>query len=352
MKTSESVFGTLPDGRRVALFTVESASGMSFSAMSYGCTLTALRAPDRRGAVDSVILGFPTLDEYVTRPMCSGTVVGRFANRISRGRFTLDGREFTLACNEVRGEGPGAVRTHIHGGVRGFDKVLWDARPCTHWDAEGVRFTYRSRDGEEGYPGNLSVAVTYTLNEAGELALEYEARTDAPTPVNLTNHAYWNLRGAGSGPMLDQEAVFFSSYYLPTDAAAISTGEIRSVRGTPFDFTVEKPIGRDISGVGDGYDNCFVIARPEGGLGPACRIRDPVSGRVMDVRSTMPGFHFYTGNYLDGRTGAEGKPYGKHGAFCIETEHFPDCVNIGHFPSCILRPGQTYHHLTIYRLSV
>jgi len=337
MTASESPYGTTTEGRRIALFTVENARGMSFRAISRGATLTAVIVPDRTGRKESVVLGCDSLAEYEKNTEFLGCIVGRFANRIAGGRFTLDGVEHSLARND------GA--NHIHGGIRGFDKAAWNGRLFRRRNAAGIRWSYTSRDGEEGYPGNLRVTSEYALTEENELSFEYWAVTDAPTPVNLTNHSYWNLAGVGSGTALAHEIAFACPFYLPVDDALMPTGEVLKTAGTPFDFSVPKAIGRDIARVPGGYDHCLVLGKPPGVRGHACTARDPSSGRTMEVFTTEPGLQFYTGNFLDG------KPFPKHGAFCLETQHFPDSVNRGHFPPCILRPGQTYHHLTVHRFS-
>jgi len=337
MKIEETRFGTTPDGRAVRRFTLVGAGGMRVSAISWGATLTEVAVPDRTGKTANVTLGYGSLEEYRDGKSFFGCLVGRFANRISGGRFLLDGAAYELARND------GA--NHLHGGLRGFDKALWDAKPFRRGDSVGIRWTLTSRGGEEGYPGRLHVTAEYALSEGNELSFEYWAITDRPTPVNLTNHSYWNLAGSGVGTVLDHEASFRCPFYLPSDAALTPTGEVRSVAGTPFDFSKAKPIGRDIASVAGGYDHCMVIGKPADVLGPAATVRDPAGGRVMEVWTTAPGIQFYTGNFLDG------KPFPKHGGFCLETQHFPDCVNIGHFPSCILRPGRTYHQRTVHKFS-
>jgi aldose 1-epimerase len=344
----------MPDGRKVIQFTVENSRGASFSAIAYGATLTAVNVPDRRGSFENVILFLDTLEEYRQKSPFFGALVGRFANRITKGKFVLDGMGYNLACNDVFGAGPNAVSNHLHGGNVGYDKVLWNAKPFSKKDAAGVRWTYTSRDGEEGFPGTLKIAATYTLTESNELSFEYWATTDKPTPVNLTNHAYWNLAGAGagSGTVLEQELTFSCYFYLPVDNSLLPTGEIRSVKGTPFDFTTAKQIGRDIGKVQGGYDHCLILKQAGSGFDLVCKARDPQSGRAMECWTTKPSVQFYTGGFLDGSLSAKGRQYPRWSAFTLETEFFPDCVNISHFPSCILRPGQTYHHLTTHRFSV
>jgi aldose 1-epimerase len=341
MTIESGEFGRLSDGRRVTRFTVSNAAGMSVSMIDYGCTLTRVDVPDREGRPVNVILSFDGLEGYLGRPMFCGAVVGRFANRIAGGTFTLEGREHRLACN--------SNGNHLHGGTAGFDKVLWKARALRGKSTAGVRFDYTSRDGEEGYPGTLKVAVVYSLTEDGELSLEYRAVADRPTPVNLTNHAYWNL--AGEGLVGDHVLSSPSRFFLPVDAALIPTGEVAAVKGTPLDFTTPKPIGRDITRIAGGYDHCMIVDRKEEGLALACRAQDLRSGRSMEVWTTLPAFQLYSGNFLDGRKGAGGRVFAKHAAFCIEPEFFPNCVNVPHFPSCILRPGLAWHHLTVHRFA-
>jgi len=353
MKTSKAQFGTMPDGRRVDVFTVENSRGMSFSAMTYGATLTAVKVPDRKGSIENVILWLSSLDEYRTKSPFFGALVGRFANRITRGKFTLAGKEYSLACNDVYGAGSDAVANHLHGGNVGFDKVLWSAKPFTRKDAAGIRWTYTSRDGEEGFPGTLKVTAEYTLTESNELSFEYRAVTDKPTPVNLTNHSYWNLAGAGAGDgtVLAQELQFNCPFYIPVDKSLMPTGEVLSVKGTAFDFTQPKPIGRDNPKAQGGYDHCLVVKQGGSGFDLVCRARDPQSGRTMECWTTKPAVQLYTGGFLDGSLGAGGRKYPLWGAYTLETEFFPDCVNVSHFPSCILRPGQEYHHLTTHKFS-
>jgi len=352
MKTFESFFATLPNGKKVTQFRIENSKGLSIKAITYGGTLTEVNVPDRSGKLDSVILGYDKLEDYLERSPFYGALVGRFANRIARGKFTLDGKEYSLACNDTFGAGPDAVANHLHGGKVGYDKVLWNGRLFRTKDAAGIRWSYLSRDGEEGYPGNLRITATYTLTEDGELTFEYWATTDKPTPVNLTQHAYWNLAGAGSGAVHDQELMFNCPFYLPVDGYLMPTGEVLSVKGSPFDFTNAKPIGRDLAKVKGGYDHCLIVKQAGSGFDLLCKCHDPKTGRRMEVWTNQPSVQFYGGNFMDNDHGARGRIYPKYGAFTLETELFPDAVNFGHFPSCILRPGQKYHHRTTHRFFV
>jgi aldose 1-epimerase len=332
MRVIQTNMGTASAGRKVAGVTISNTRGMSFSAISYGATITKVMVPDKRGAAANVVLGYETVQEYERGTAYLGCMVGRFANRIGGARFVLGGKEYPLVKNE------GA--NHLHGGTRGFDKVVWSAKVIRRRGAAGVRYTYVSRNGEEGYPGRLKVTVDYVLTEDNKLSFEYWAVTDAPTPINLTNHTYWNL--AGSGTVLGQELMFGCPFYVPTDAALIPTGEISRTAGTPLDFSTPKAIGRDIAAVGLGYDHCLVLGKRSDALGHACTARDPVSGRTLELWTTQPAVQLYTGNHLDGR------PFPRHGAFCLETQHFPDSANQGWFPSCILVPDQVFHQLTVH----
>lgn len=338
MKATESRFATAPDGGAVTLFVLENQKGVRVSAMSNGATLLGVEVPHRGGSLVNLVLSHGTLEEYLKDTEFLGCIVGRYANRISRGMFTLDGKRYTLACND----GP----NHMHGGVRGFDKVAWKGRTFRKREVAGVHFSYTSRGGEEGYPGTLAVTAEYTLTEKNEISFEYWATCDAATPVNITNHSYWNLAGAGSGTVLAHEIFFNCPFYLPGTDELIPTGEVRSTAGTPFDFSVPKAIGRDIDAVPGGYDHCLVIDKPSGALGLVCTARDPVSGRGMRVFTTKPGVQFYTGNFL------HGERHPRYAGFCVETQHFPDAPNRGHFPSTILRPGETYHAKTVHELTL
>jgi aldose 1-epimerase len=332
------------DGKPVELYTLTNAKGMKAQIMTYGATLTGLWVPDRDGKLADVVLGFDDLQGYLKGHPFFGSTVGRVANRIAKGKFTLDGREYKLFVNN----GPNT----LHGGKKGFDKVIWTAAPVK---GNAVKFTYKSSDGEEGYPGNLTASVTYTLTDDNELRLDYEATADKATPVNLTNHSYFNLAGQGSGTILGHELTLEADKYTPPDDTLIPTGEIKAVKGTPLDFTTPHTIGERIDQLKDktgGYDHNFVLNGGGKKLAPAARVREPKSGRVMEVLTTEPGVQLYTGNFLDGKLqGKGGAAYPKHGALCLETQHFPDSVNHANFPSTILRPGATFRSTTVYKFS-
>jgi aldose 1-epimerase len=343
MNLQTKPFGKLADNAEVTLFILTNANGVRASLMNYGATLVALEAPDRNGKLTDVTLGFDTLEGYVKfNSPYFGCIVGRCANRIAGGRFHLDGKEYRLATN--------AGNAHLHGGQRGFDKAFWRAEP----KLPSVKFTYLSPDGEEGYPGNLAVTVTYTLTENNELQIEYTATTDKPAPVNLTNHTYFNL--AGSGTILGHELLIASTQYLPVNDALLPTGEIHPVKGTPMDFTTSTSIGQRIHQLkGDpiGYDHTYVLENDGGKTKLAARVLEPLSGRVLEVYTTEPGVQLYTGNFLDGAiSGKGGRAYQQHTGFCLETQHFPDSVNQPTFPSVILKPGRQYRQKTTYRLGV
>jgi aldose 1-epimerase len=337
MELKKELFGKTAEGQRVERFLLSNGTGLSVSVISLGCILTSVLAPDRNGEPGEVTLGFDRLEPYLAGHPYFGAVVGRFANRIAGGRFALEGRRYTLACNE------GGIN-HLHGGVSGFDKKVWEPRELSGRGFAGVELHRVSPDGEEGYPGNLDITVRYTLDENDELAIEYEARSDHPTPINLTNHAYWNLAGAGSGTIMQHELTLSCSRFLPVDERLIPTGQLRSVAGTPMDFREGKPIGRDFRRMKGGYDHCLVIDR-----NPCARLYDPSSGRGLELSTTQPGVQLYTGNFLNDVRGAGGKLFRKHGALCLETEAFPDAPNHPEFPSAILRPGELYRHRTSHR---
>ncbi len=333
-RTEEREFGTMPDGTAVKQITLRNTKGMLVRVISYGAILTELEVPDRNDFRTNVVLGVETLEPYLKGFNAPAAIIGRVANRIAKARFTLDGVEYRLAPNN----GP----NHIHGGRVGFARVVWQAQALPPGEHEAAaQFTYISRDGEEGYPGRLTVKVTYTLTDANELRLDYEATTDRPTPINLTSHAYFNL--AGFGDVLDHELWLNANGYTPTDDALIPTGEIASVKGTPLDFTTPTRIGARIAQLKpqpNGYDHNYVINHGGTSLVLAARVAERTSGRVMEVRTTQPGVQLYTGNHL------------KHAAFCLETQHYPDSVNQPSFPSTILRRGETFRSTTVFAFSV
>jgi aldose 1-epimerase len=343
-------FDKTPDGSDVDIYTLNSKGGAEARITNYGGILVSLKVPDRGGRLADVVLGFESLEGYHrTGSSYLGALIGRYGNRIAKGRFTLNGVEYKLATNN----GP----NHLHGGVRGFDKVVWTARPLKARNGSALELTYVSADGEEGYPGTLSVRVVYTLTDANELKIDYSATTDRDTVVNLTNHSYFNLAGEGSGDILGHLLTIYADRFLPTDATSIPTGELRPVRGTPFDFTKPTSIGARVEADDEqlkwakGYDHTFVIRGRAGTLRRAARVEEPKTGRVMEVWTTEPGVQFYTGNYLDGAAGKSGKPYGVRTGFCLETQHYPDSPNKPDFPSTVLRKGGGYRTTTVYKFA-
>lgn len=346
--TKRESFGKTKEGESVEIYTLTNRGGAEAKIMTYGGTLVSLKVPDRRGRFDDVVLGFDNLAGYEQSPSTYfGALVGRYANRIAKGRFTLNGVEYKLATNN--GE------NHLHGGVRGFDKVVWKARPLKVAGGQALELTYRSKDGEEGYPGNLSVRVVYMLTDRNELKIVYSATTDRDTVVNLTHHSYFNL--AGAGDILSHRLWIDADRFTPTDAGAIPTGELRAVRGTPFDFTRPTAIGARIEGpdeqlrLGHGYDHNFVLNGRAGVLRRAAEVYEPSTGRVMQVRTTEPGLQLYTGNFLDGEAGKGGKTYGRRDGFCLETQHYPDSPNRPEFPTTMLRKDGRYVTTTVYKFS-
>lgn len=347
-------FGKLADGRPVTLYTLTGSRGLVVEVMDYGASIVSILAPDRTGKIGDVALGFSTLKGYLEKPAFFGAVVGRVANRTADARFTLNGKTYALAANNS----PGGMPCSLHGGNVGFDKVLWQAEPCEIAGQPAVRLRYLSKDGEEGYPGNLSVQVVYSMTEDNGLRIDYEATTDASTPVNLGNHAYFNLRGEGNGNIMDHELTLNASRYTPVNKGLIPTGEINPVRGTPFDFTTPRRIGERIDDndeqlkLGGGYDHNFSIDRKGAALELAVTLYEPTSGRVLEMLTTEPGLQFYSGNFLDGaRVGKSGEPYRYRCAVVLEPQHYPDSINQPKFPSIVLRPGATYKSSTVYRFS-
>lgn len=343
MSVGKTVFGTLPDGSAVDLYTLADGKGLTVRLMTYGATLVSLEWPDRDGALADCVLGHDALDGYLKASPYFGATVGRYGNRIARGRFTLDGNTHTLAANNGQ--------NHLHGGVRGFDKILWKGEPVQDSSGVGVRFTTLSPDGDEGYPGNLDVAVTYVLTAGGELIISYEAKTDKPTVVNLTHHSYFNLTG-GRRDVLGHALELAADRYTPVDAELIPTGLLAPVEDTPMDFRASASIGSRIAAVPGGYDHNYVLNSEGKTLASAARVFEPESGRVMEIRTVEPGLQFYSGNFLDGSiAGKAGRVYGKHWGFCLETQHFPDSPNRPEFPSTVLRPGETYRTMTVFKFS-
>jgi aldose 1-epimerase len=343
-----SAFGKTADGTPVDLYVLTNAAGMKAKIITLGGIVTELLVPDRDGKLGDVVLGFDNLDGYLAGHPYFGAIVGRVANRIAKGKFKLDGKEYALAVNN----GPNA----LHGGLKGFDKVVWKAEPVEHADGPGLKLSYRSPAGDEGYPGNLDVTVTYTLTNRNELKIDYTATTDQATPVNLSNHSYFNLAGPASGTILDHELMLGAAQYTPVDDTLIPTGEIKPVTGTALDFTKPTAIGARIdqlSGDPGGYDHNFALhKRGARTLTLAARVTEPKTGRILEMFTSEPGVQFYTGNFLDGKTKGKGDTvYKKQQGFCLEAQHFPDSVNHPNFPSVILRPGKTYRQTTVYKFS-
>jgi aldose 1-epimerase len=349
-RVEKQPFGTTPEGVAVDAYTLTNKNGASVKIITYGARVVSIQVRDRDGKLGDVVLGFDDQAGYDTDASFQGAIVGRYGNRIALGHFALDGKTYTLATNNNG--------NHLHGGVRGFDKVVWTAKGSVVAGAARLRLTYLSKDQEEGYPGNLTATVTYTLTNSDELKIEYTATTDKATVLNLTNHAYFNLAGAGSGDILKHELKLNARRFTPTNATSIPTGELRSVKGTPFDFTTPTAIGARIDEQyeqlisGNGYDHNFVLSKPAGNLGLAAEVYEPNSGRVLSIFTTEPGVQFYSGNFLSGAIGKQGLNYPRRSAFCLETQHFPDSPNKPKFPTTVLRPGGRYTQTTIYRFSV
>ncbi len=345
----KKVFGTTADGKTADLYTLKNKNGMQVSITNFGATVVSIMAPDKAGKMADVALGYDDLAGYELNKNYLGVLVGRYGNRIAHGKFSIDGTEYTLAKNN--GE------NSLHGGIKGFNKAMWDATDVSKGGEAAVEMKYVSKDGEEGYPGNLSVTVVYTLTNKNELKIDYSATTDKKTVVNLTNHTYFNLAGQGNGDILKQELMINADTFTPVDSGLIPTGELKKVEGTPFDFRKATAIGGRIEAndeqikLGGGYDHNFVLNRkPATGLSLAARVSDPSSGRTMEVWTTEPGVQFYTGNFLDGSfKGKGGIAYQKRTAFCLETQHFPDSPNHPSFPTTLLKPGEKYHTTTVYK---
>jgi len=343
MSVTQSEWPHQVDGRAIQQFVLKNSHGLKVTVISYGAIVTAVETPDRHGKFDNITLAHPTQEGWLTNGPYFGAICGRFANRIAKGKFTIDGHEYSLATNNA----PNA----LHGGLKGFDKKHWTAKAVEKDCAVGVELSLISRDGDEGYPGTLTSVVTYWLTEANELRIDYRATTDKATPVNLTNHCYWNLSGtSGRGTILDHELRLHCDRYLPVDDTLIPTGQLAPVADTPMDFRAAHRIGERIGNVEGGYDHCWVINDGGKKLTPAATVRDAKSGRVMTIATTEPGIQFYTGNFLDGSEASGGFP--KNGAFCLEAEEFPDAPNQPSFPNSILKPGETYAQTTVHTFSV
>lgn len=345
-----AVAQTVEDFDSIQLYTLKNAAGMTVKVTNYGAIITSIVVPDRNGKMSDITLGYNRVEDYINavdRPYF-GAIVGRYGNRIAKGKFSLNGQSYVLAANN--GE------NHLHGGIIGFDKVVWTAKPIGNM---AIELTYRAKDKEEGYPGNVNIQVTYSITDQNELKVDYQATTDKATPINLTQHAYFNLKGEGEGDILGHELMIAADKFTPVDPTLIPTGEVAPVQGTPLDFTSSKPIGRDIASdhqqmkFGGGFDHNFVINRSsptDTSMQLAARVYEPTTGRTLEVTTTEPGMQFYCGNFLDGRLkGKSGKAYVHRGGFCLETQHFPDSPNQPTFPTCILQPGKTFRSTTIFR---
>jgi len=346
-KMRKQSFGKTEDGQQTDLYILTNKNGVEAAITNYGGTVVYLKAPDRDGKFDDVVLGYDNLEGYAGGKAYIGATVGRYANRIAHATFTLDGTTYSLAKND--GD------NHLHGG---FSKRVWTAKDISSSAGQALELTYLSKDGEEGFPGNLSVKVVYTLTDRNELKIDYSATTDKDTVLNLTNHAYFNLAGQGNGDILQQQIMIKADRFTPIDATSIPTGELRSVKGTPFDFTTATAIGARIDQddqqlkLGKGYDHNWVLNNPTpGSLFLAAEAYDPHSGRMVEVLTTEPGIQLYTGNFLDGIHGRDGKVYNRRYAFCLETQHFPDSPNKPNFPSTVLKPGQHFQSTTVYKFS-
>jgi len=345
----KKVFGTTADGKTADLYTLKNKNGMQVSITNFGATVVSIMVPDKAGKAADVALGYDDLAGYELNKNYLGVLVGRYGNRIAHGKFSIDGTEYTLAKNNGDNS--------LHGGIKGFNKAMWEARDVSKGGEAAVEMKYVSKDGEEGYPGNLSVTVVYTLTNKNELKIDYSATTDKKTVVNLTNHTYFNLAGQGNGDILKQELMINADTFTPVDSGLIPTGELKKVDGTPFDFRKPTAIGARIDAndeqikLGGGYDHNFVLNRKGAtGLSIAARVSDPASGRTVEVWTTEPGVQFYTGNFLDGSfKGKGGGAYQKRTAFCLETQHFPDSPNHASFPTTLLKPGEKYHTTTVYK---
>lgn len=347
---TKNIFGITPDGEKVERYTLINENGVEVDIITYGGIITSLKAPDKNGVAEDVVLGYNRFAQYLDKSPYFGSIIGRYGNRIAKGKFSIGDKEYNLALNN--GE------NHLHGGLKGFDKVLWKASVEKGSDFASLKLSYLSKDMEEGFPGNLNVTVTYILTNDNSLKMLYEATTDKKTIVNLTNHAYFNLSADFSQTILDHEVTINADRYLPVDETLIPTGELASVEGTPFDFRKPKAIREDIGKendqltIGGGFDHCWVLNDQNSGVRLGATVYHPATGRVLEVFTDQPGVQFYSGNFLDGTLPAKnGGTYGQRSGFCLETEHYPDSPNKPDFPSVVLSPGETYNSQTVYRFS-
>jgi aldose 1-epimerase len=344
MTIQEESFGKTSDGKLINAYILSDGKGIEAKIINYGAILVSLKTPDRNGNSEDITLGYESVENYEKDTFYLGATIGRYANRIAKGKFTLDSNPFTLAVNDKD--------NHLHGGPKGFHKVVWEAEKLENSNSVGVKLTYLSRDGEEGYPGSLRVSVTYILTQNSELNIDFEAETDKKTLVNLTHHSYFNLTGSVKNNILNHELTLAAEHYTPVNESAIPTGEIKSVLGTDMDFTNSMAVGSRIDNVPGGYDHNYVLNKEDKKLTPAAEVFDPESGRVMEVLTTEPGIQFYSGNFLDGSiTGKEGIKYDQHFALCLEPQHYPDSPNKPDFPSTVLNPGEKYKHITVFKFS-
>ncbi|QDU95321.1 aldose epimerase family protein [Lignipirellula cremea] len=345
MSVESSSYGKTADGSPITLYTCTNENGLVLKMIDYGAIVVSMQTPDRDGKLKNITLGHDSLAGYEMKHPHYGSTIGRYGNRIAKGKFTINGQEYSLAINNGV--------NHLHGGLVAFDRVVWKSEPVETADAVGVKFTRLSKDGEEGYPGNLDVTVVYTLTQNNELRIDYTATTDKPTHLNLTNHNYWNLAGAGAGKILDHQLQVNADQYVPVDDNLIPTGKLADVAGTPLDFREFHRVGERIQQIEAdpiGYDHCYVIQRSQPGMAVAAKVKDPSSGRTMEVSTTQPGIQFYSGNFLNGSEAAHG--HQQYEGFCLETQHYPDTPNQPTFPTTLLKPGETYHQTTVHRFGV
>jgi aldose 1-epimerase len=344
MNIKKEFYGKTKNGESVDLYEISSSKGISVSIITYGGIITSIKMPDKNGHIGEINLGFDSLDRYENDSRYFGAILGRFSNRIANGKFNLDGKKYSLALNDNK-------VSHLHGGVIGYDKIVWSVKEIKNKESVGIKLNYKSKDGEEGYPGNVDIEVDYILTENSELTIDYFATTDKSTPINLTNHAYWNL--AGKGDVKNHELELNADFYLPSNDHSIPTGEILMVKNTPMDFTKPKIIGSEIEKLkGSGYDHCYIVNKINDGLNFTARVYEPTSGRCLEIYTTKPAVQFYSGNYLNDLKGRENELYNKNYGFCLETEYYPDAVNHTHFPTCILKPGEEYKYKTVHKLFV